>query len=132
MMEQLKAPAGPPAADALEELRQVFADLRRRLRENPSFFIVITELALRARRDPAVRRIGARRDGFWVRRLQAILGRGKAEGLFRPDLDRDAATLALMVQMKGLAHHVAMGARGLKDLDGLLDEVAAQVEHWWT
>jgi hypothetical protein len=36
-----------------------------------------------------------------------------------------------MVQMKGLAHHVAMGERSLKELDGLLAEVAAQVEHWW-
>ena len=54
------------------------------------------------------------RDGFWVQRLQAILDRGKAEGLFRPDLDGAAATLALMVQLKGVAHHVSMGERRLK------------------
>jgi hypothetical protein len=134
MMEQLKSPprAESRASDALEELRQVFADLRRRLREDPSFFIVITELALRAKRDPAIHRIGAQRDGFWVQRLQAILERGMAEGLFRRDLDRKAAAFALMVQMKGVAHHAAMGEREPGELDAVLAEVAAQVEHWWT
>ena len=120
----------PTPKNALEELRQVFAGLRRRLTEDPSFFIVITELALRARRDPAVESIGEQRDRFWVRRLVRILMRGIDEGVFRGDLDVLATALALMAQMRGIAQHAAMRERPAKEIAVLVETVAEQVERW--
>lgn len=136
LMERLQTPHGgtkqPSPANALEELRQMFAGMGRRLKGDPSFFIVITELALRAKRDPAIERIGEQRDRFWERRVTGILERGVAQGVFRANLDRSAAALALMAQIKGIAHHAAMSQRPSEEIDAIVSTVAAQVEHWLT
>jgi AcrR family transcriptional regulator len=135
MMEQLKTP--PPAPNrstlsALDELRQVFASARIRLSQDPSFFIVITELALRSRRDPAINNIGEQRDRFWERDLTGILERGVSQGIFRRDLDSAAVATSLMAQLKGVAHHAAMRDRKQGEIDAILSQIAAQVEHWLT
>ena len=133
LMERLKTPPAQPAepaANALEELRQMFEGVRRRIGEDPSFFVVITELALRAKRDPAIDRIGEQRDNFWERRIAGILERGIREGVFRRNLDKDVTATALMVQMKGVAHHAAMRKRKAGEIDSIISELAAQVECW--
>lgn len=134
MMEQLKAPAAAPKepANALDELRQLFASARIRLNQDPSFFIVITELALRSRRDPAINSIGEQRDRFWERDLTSILERGVAQRIFRRDLDSAAVAASLMAQLKGVAHHAAMRERHPGEIDTILAQIAAQVEHWLT
>lgn len=136
LTERLQSPQGgterPSPANALEEFRQMFAGVRNRLKGDPSFFIVITELALRAKRDPAINSIGEQRDNFWARRVTGILERGMAQGVFRSDLDRNATALALMTQIKGMAHHVAMRERQPGEIDTIVSAVAAQVEHWLT
>ena len=132
-MNQLKTSPNPsevPAANALEELSRMFAAARLRLKTDPSFFVVITELALRAKRDPAIERIGQQRDDFWVRRFSSIVERGIKEGIFRSDIDRDATAGALMVQMKGIAHHAAMRERTDAEIDSIFSGIEAQVEHW--
>ncbi len=129
---QREAKQAAPATNAIDELRQLFADLRRRLLEDTSFFIVITELALRAKRDPMVNLIGEERDQFWGQRVKAILERGVAEGVFRSDLDIDAAANALMVQVKGIAHHAAMRQRPPEEIEATVATVASQVELWLT
>lgn len=133
LMERLRTPPAQPvlaAANALEELRQMFEGARRRIGEDPSFFVVITELALRAKRDPAIDRIGEQRDNFWERRIASILERGIREGVFRRDLDKDVTATALMVQMKGVAHHAAMRKRKVGEIDSIISQLAAQVESW--
>jgi AcrR family transcriptional regulator len=120
----------PAPRNALAELRQMFEGLRRRLAEDPSFFIVITELALRARRDRAVASMGEQRDRFWERRLTRILTRGMEEGVFRADLEVPGAVLALMAQMKGIAQHAAMRERPAAEIAALVETVAEQVEMW--
>ncbi len=135
LMDDLKTPLeqrNAPAENALEELRRLFDQVRLRVTKDARFFIVITELALRARRDPAIDSIGRQRDDFWQRDLRSILARGIAEGLFRKDLDVDATVLALMVQVKGIGHHAAMRKRKAGEIDRAVDEIAAQVEHWLT
>lgn len=135
MMAELKTPpveVDKPPCNALEELRQMFEEARRRLKGNPSFFIVITELALRAKRDPAIDRIGEDRDKFWVNRFTGIVERGVAQGIFRSELDREATAASLMIQMKGLAHHAAMRERTPGEIDAILSTLAAQIEHWLT
>jgi len=135
LMERLKAPTSgsePPAGNAVEELRQVFEGTRRRVAADPAFFIVITELGLPARRDRAIDRIGEQRDDFWARRLAGVVARGVAEGLCRADIDQERTVAALMVQIKGIAHHAAMGKRKAGEVNGIVSEIAAQVEHWLT
>lgn len=132
LMERLKS-AGEsnarPEANGLHQLRRYFDDLRERVRD-PKFFIVITELALRARRDAAIDKIGKRRDGSWERRLREIIVRGVADGSFRKDVDIDAAVLALMVQTKGIGHHAALARRKPGELEQAISEIAAQIENW--
>jgi hypothetical protein len=132
LAENLKAhsTAESQAASALEELQQIFEGMRRRLAESPAFLIVITELALRARRDPAIDKIGKQRDDFWSRRLWGIIERGVSEGVFRPNIHLDATVIALMAQLKGIAQHAAMRKRKPGELDAMVSEIAAQVEHW--
>jgi len=145
LMERLKAPPGAPhpgaphlgaphspPASALEELRQTFDSTRRRVTTDTRFFIVITELALRSRRDAAIDRIGRQRDDFWSRRITGIIERGVAEGVFRRDIDIESAAVSLMVQIKGISHHAAMRKRRPGEIDALVSTIAAQVEHWLT
>ena len=129
LMLQLKA--GGAASDgknALEQLRYLFADLGRRVIEDPAFFIVLTELALRAQRDAKIAEIDAQRDNFWQRRIEGILERGVAEGVFRRKLDCETVALAIMVQCKGVAQHAAMRHRKARELTALVEEIARQVE----
>jgi len=79
LMDRLKTREGQteePAESALTELRDLFEETRRRVTEDPPFFVVITELALRAKRDPVVDRTGEQRDDFWARRIRGTLERG--------------------------------------------------------
>ena len=122
----------PQPKNALEELRQMFAGMRQRLMEDPSFFVVITELALRAKRDPVIEKIGEQRDDFWSRRVTGILKRGVAQGIFRANLDVKVTAMALMTQIKGMSHHAAMRERDPSEIDAIVVTVAAQVEHWLT
>lgn len=135
LMERLKAPAQTPQdapSSALAELRQTFEGTRRRVTTDTRFFIVITELALRSRRDAAIDRIGRRRDDFWSKRITGIIERGMSEGVFRRDIDIESAAVSLMVQIKGIAHHAAMRKRRPGEIDALVSTIAAQVEHWLT
>ncbi len=135
LMERLKAPATAaenPAGNALDELRQVFEGTRRRVAQAPEYFIVITELALRAKRDPAIEKTGRQRDDFWCRRLSGIVERGIAEGVFRSDIDPDIAVAALMAQIKGISFHATMGKRKPGEVNAIITAIAEQVEHWLT
>jgi AcrR family transcriptional regulator len=134
LMEGLKTPLASPdqGGGALSELRELFENTRRRLARNPAFFIVSTELALRARRDPVVDKIGKGRDDFWARHITAVLKRGMAEGVFRRNLDVNTTVTALMAQLKGISHHATMRKRRRGEVKGALAEISAQVEHWLT
>jgi AcrR family transcriptional regulator len=134
LMERLEAPLASrkEMGGALAELRQLFENTRRRLARDPAFFIVITELALRAKRDPVVDEIGKGRDDFWARHITAIIERGIAEGVFRRNLNVNATVTSLMAQLKGIAHHATMRKRKRGEIEGLLSEISAQVEHWLT
>lgn len=118
------------AQNALDELRQMFKSTRKRVKQDTSFFVVITELALRARRDPAIDRIGMQRDNSLALQIADVLKKGVKEGIFRQDLDLDTTAIALMVQIKGVAHHAAMRKRKPGEIDSIISEIAAQVEHW--
>jgi AcrR family transcriptional regulator len=117
---------------ARDELRLEFEGVRELLRRLPKLFVVLTELALRARRDPAIKRIGENRDSFWRGHLSGIVERGIAQGVFRPDIDVAETVTTLMVQIKGIGHHATMAKRKTGEVNKAISAIAAQVDHWLT
>ena len=125
-----RAEGKEPPTSARDELRLEFEGVRQLLRAEPKLFIVLTELSLRARRDPAVRKIGENRDNFWRGHLSSIVEKGIAQGAFRPDIDVEATVTAFMMQVKGIAHHATMAKRKPGEVDKAITLIAAQVDHW--
>jgi len=121
-----------PPSDARQELRLEFEDVRQLLRAQPRLFVVLTELALRALRDPAIKKIGDNRDDFWRAHLSGILLRGIAQGVFRPDVDIEGTVTTIMVMIKGLGYQATMAKRKAGDLDKAIAVIAAQLDHWLT
>ncbi len=135
LVEQMRGEAVQPAHEpgsAIQALRHEFAGVGKLLARSPKFFIVLTELALRAKRDPAIRKLTESRDDFWRTRLTAIIKRGIKEGSFRSGVQVDAVVTALIAQIKGIAHHATILKRKRGEIESLLQEVGWQVEHWLT
>ncbi len=129
LMAELQTPyvSISSSASALERLRGEFADLRARLRKAPEQFVVLTELALRAWRDPIIAHLLQYLNESWQTHLQSILAAGIAEKTFRADLDVETSAHALMSQLRGLGYQ---GPLETKKLDSLLHHIAQQTEHW--
>lgn len=115
------------SASALERLRAEFADIRVRLKEAPEQLIVLTELAVRAWRDPAIAGILAYLDQGWHNHLVSILRAGVAENTFRSDLNLEATANAMMSQLRGVGYQ---GKFNEAKLDDLIDQIGKQIEHW--
>jgi TetR/AcrR family transcriptional regulator, regulator of cefoperazone and chloramphenicol sensitivity len=132
---ELKLPRARPMAapaSARDELRLEFEGVRELIRTQPKLFVILTELALRALRDPVIKKIGENRDDFWRGRLSGIIERGVAQGVFRTDIDVEGTVTTLMVQIKGIGHHATMAKRKPGEVDRAIAEIAAQVDHWLT
>ncbi len=118
-----------PDTSALGALRREFADIQYRVHTTPQTFLVLGELAVRSRRDPAIARILRALFAGWQGHLAAILRRGIAEGCFRADLDIDATALALRTQLAAIGYQSLEGDGGA-NLDPLLRQLASQTEYW--
>jgi AcrR family transcriptional regulator len=128
-----RAPRPDPGnRSPLDALRYEFEDTRYRLRETPALYVVLTELYARSLRDPAIARAFKTLEAHWRGHLIGILERGVRSGAFRPDLDLAGAATAIMVQMKGIAYHVALGKPPRAEVDRLITQLAAQTERWLT
>jgi TetR/AcrR family transcriptional repressor of nem operon len=112
----------------LDELRYEFEDTRYRLRETPEMYVVLMELYVRSLRDPAIARTIDALERQWKSHLVGILERGVRLGAFRRDLDLKGAAAMIMVQIKGLTFHVALGKRPRAEVDRLVTELAAETE----
>ena len=129
LMQELRTSRAKPRdpQSALDRLRAEFADLRLRLREAPEQLAVLTELAVRAWRDPAIARMLQYLDDGWRGHLTSILEAGIAEGVFRADLEVAATADAMMSQLRGLGYQ---GKLGGKKMDSLIAHIAIQTEYW--
>ena len=112
---------------ALSELRMEFEDIRLRLHDTPEQMIVLSELAIRSWRDPALAKIFAKLDDGWYAHLVNLLKRGIREGIFREDLSLQPCVRAIMVALRGIAYQSRLPRR---ELDLLLSQLAAQIEYW--
>lgn len=129
LMQELRTPrvTTKESASALERLRAEFADIRVRLRESPEQLVVLTELAVRSLRDPAIAQILQYLDRGWRNHLISIFQAGIAEKCFRHDLDVEATANAMMSQLRGLGFQ---GIREADRIDQLVSVISVQTEHW--
>ena len=129
LMQELRTSRAKPRdpQSALDRLHAEFADLRLRLREAPEQLAVLTELAVRAWRDPPIARMLQYLDDGWRGHLTSILEAGIAEGVFRADLEVVATADAMMSQLRGLGYQRKLGG---KKMDSLIAHIAIQTEYW--
>jgi AcrR family transcriptional regulator len=118
-----------PDASARQQLRLEMQDVRTRLVSAQEQLAVLTELAILARRDPAVARILKRMDRGWHQQLSEILQSGKKSGEFRQDLDVPSAATAIMTQLRSLGYLIEPKQA---DVLRIFDQIEAQIEAWLT
>jgi len=112
---------------ALSELRVEFEDVRLRLRDTPEQLVVLSELAIRAWRDPTLAEIFRKVDDGWYAHLVNLLERGIQRGIFRKDLDLQPCVRAIMVSLRGIVYQSKLPR---SEVDTLLSQLAAQTERW--
>lgn len=130
LIDQFRSASPPkqdPGQSALQLLRLEMQDVRTRLVSAQQQLTVLTELAIRARRDPAMAEILRRMDNGWHGQLTEILQRGKKNGEFRQDLDPSVVANAIMTQLRSLGFLVdPKPAVVLR----IFDQIEAQIETW--
>jgi AcrR family transcriptional regulator len=112
---------------ALELLRAEFSDVRLRLKQSPDQLVVLTELAVRARRDPIIAQMLQYLDQGWRSHLFSVLEMGVADGTFRSDLNIGSTAELLMSQLRGLGFQ---GEFDFEKLDDIVMNLALETEHW--
>jgi AcrR family transcriptional regulator len=132
LIEQFRSARGSThesGQSALQLLRLEMQDVRTRLTSAQEQLAVLTELSIRARRDPVLAQIVRRMDTGWHRQLSGILERGKESGEFRQDLDAALAANSIMTQLRSLGY--LPGPKHALVLR-IFDQIEAQIEAWLT
>jgi AcrR family transcriptional regulator len=131
LVEQYSEAAGPPIPDrkggALAELRWEFVDAGFRLRDAAG--VVYTELVARAQRDAAVAALVSDIDAGWRRWLIGILERGRAQGVFRSDIDTDLVATTIVASIRGVGLQ-ALIMRTPHAAEPAMEAVGALIENW--
>lgn len=115
-----------PASSPGDRLRGHFSGLRRLAQEEPQLFIVMGELALRARRDGAIAAIVRQTDDAWQKALAALLRRASNEGSIRRGMNADDLAGLIVAALKGTfmlppeAREPKALDRRLRTLEGLM------------
>lgn len=117
----------PPPATGLEKFRQEIADDEYLLQHTPEIYIVLFELCMRSLRDPFIKSIMPLLDTGWRSHVRAYLAEGVQQGVFRADLDVEAASAALITFLKG-----CILQRMINPLNFPAEQIYAEIEHWLT
>jgi len=80
----------------IEQLRSHLHSLQRCMHDEPALFVVLSEVGLRAQRDPAIRAIVQRQTEGWHALLTGILEAGIRRGDWPQDLDAEATASAII------------------------------------
>lgn len=83
----------------VEVLKLEFSDFRETITETPQRIVVMAELADRAQRDEAVAAEIQPMQSFWRKMIADTIADGRDQGLFRADLDLDAAAMMVIGTM---------------------------------
>ena len=109
-----------PARDAL---RAYLRAVRAHMRDDPTPFMVLSELFLRARRDRALAAMLQQLDEGWTGFFVTLVKRGQREGDFRRDLDAAAVARILTTYLRGIRLRI-------QDKGAALAREHAQLESW--
>jgi AcrR family transcriptional regulator len=120
------APLASPTT-GLEELRQELADQEYLLQHTPEAYKVLFELGMRSLRDPFIKSIMPQLDTGWRSHIRAYLAQGVQEGIFRADLDIEAASAALIAFLKGCVLQRIINPQAFPT-----EKVHAEIERWLT
>lgn len=120
-------PTPTAPATGLEELRQELADQEYLLQHAPEAYVVLFELGMRSLRDPFIKSIMPQLDTGWRSHIRAYLAQGVQEGLFRADLDIEAASAALIAFLKGCVLQRIINPQAFPT-----EQVHAEIERWLT
>lgn len=121
------APSSTLPATGLEELRQELVDQEYLLQHAPETYKVLFELAMRSLRDPFIKSIMPALDTGWRSHIQGYLTAGVQQGLFRADLDIEAASAALIAFLKGCVLQRIINPQAFPT-----EQVHAEIERWLT
>ena len=124
---QRHASTSTPPATGLEELHQELADQEYLLQHAPETYIVLFELGMRSLRDPFIKSIMPRLDAGWRDHIKYYLTEGVQQGSFRPDLDIEAASAALIAFLKGCLLQRIINPQAFP-----AERVHAEIERWLT
>ena len=113
-------PRGSPA----DQLRNHLRAVRRLMTDEPQLGTVMSELALRSRRDAAVRKIVNEMFDTWQAAMRGLLRRAAREGKLRSELNTDAVASmiigTLMASTLPQMHERGRGAQAVRQLETLL------------
>jgi AcrR family transcriptional regulator len=112
------APHGSPADQLGNHLRAV----RKLFRDEPQLGAVMSELALRSARDPAMAEILAQSNNAWHRTLRGLLRRAVRGGHLKPELDSDGVAALVVATLMNMA--IPTGSTAHKD------QALRQLERW--
>ncbi|WP_165423333.1 TetR/AcrR family transcriptional regulator [Ktedonosporobacter rubrisoli] len=120
LAQTVGASEGAPA----EQLRAHFKLIRQQMQEEPSLFIVLTEVGMRAQRDPAIRAIASQQAERWHAFFVKILKAGIEQGDWSADLDAEAAasTIVAVIQSITLINTKLSSVR--------MEQALQQLERW--
>ncbi|MDP9729584.1 MULTISPECIES: TetR/AcrR family transcriptional regulator [Alicyclobacillus] len=113
----------------LEVLRTEFDDMRRRILEDPDFFVVLYELQLRARRDPDIARRLERMHEAWRRHLVRVIEEGQEAKQLRATLPVSMFVDTFMAQFRGFSME-ALGCVVPERLNSMIEIMWNMINIW--
>ncbi len=122
-MERFRTTLEPHGSPA-DQLRNHLRAVRRLMTDEPQLGTVMSELALRSRRDPAVRKIVNEMFDTWQAAMRGLLRRAAREGKLRSELNTDAVASmiigTLMASTLPQMHERGRGDQAVRQLETLL------------
>jgi AcrR family transcriptional regulator len=110
--------SGTPA----EQLHAHLTRLHRLMQEEPALFVVLTEINLRAQRDPVLHYL-VQQENIWHERLVSILQAGVEQQNWPPDLDPTTTAAAIIALIEGASLWAAI-------LPDRAEHALRQLEQW--
>lgn len=107
----------------VDRLRSHLHLLQQRMQEEPTLFIALSEIGLRAQRDPAIRATTQQRVEAWHAFLVSILQEGVEQGKWPEDLDTEAVASAIILILQSVRLSASL-------LPSRVEQAMQQLERW--
>lgn len=121
--QRLAQTTATAASTPMNQLRSHLHLLKLRMEEEPDLFIALSEIELRARRDPAIRATAQQQVESWHLFLVSILEAGVEQGNWSEDLDAEAVASAIIALIQSVSLNATL-------LPRRVEQAMKQLEHW--